>query len=109
MCGAFATAMMGARRPARARFGRASQQADEHRRAPIKAIERRHEYIHGLAPRIHDCASRRWEGIEIARNDNPRAWHAEVSLHLTRLLLIHYYDDVSAADYGWNEGSGAKC
>jgi hypothetical protein len=28
---------------------------------------------------------------------------------MTRLVLIHYYDDIGAADYGWNERSGTKC
>jgi len=109
MCGAFATAMMGGRRPARARLSRALQQADEHRRAPIEAIERRHEYIYRLSPRVHDGTSRRWVRIEIARNDNPLARHAEVSLDMLSLFLIHYYDEIGATDDGWNERSGAKC
>jgi hypothetical protein len=90
MCGGFATAMMGARRLARARLSRALQQADEHRRAPIKAIERRHEYVYRLSPRVHDGPSRTWERIEIARNYNPLARHAEVSLDVLSLFLIHY-------------------
>jgi len=38
--------------------------------------------------------------IEIARNDNPLARHAEVSLDMLSLLLIHYYDEIGLPDYG---------
>jgi hypothetical protein len=108
MCGGFATAMMGGRQPARARVGQASQQADEHRRAPIKAIERRREYIHRLPPRVYDGTSRGWERIEIARNDNPLAGNAEIALEIASLVPIHYYDEIGVTNCGRDERSGAK-
>jgi hypothetical protein len=75
--------------------------------ASVQSIERGREYFDRLVPGISNLAACFEHWLEIAGDNNSVPIDSEHSPNLSRLGGIHHYQEISDADFGLCNGSGA--